>query len=80
MLTYCFKVCTHPCPRHLPQDIAEPGREEKAQERAGVGVGVGGHGALLSGQEVALLFSGSPRFSFQSNQRSVFSLRAEAPQ
>lgn len=78
MLTYCFKVCTHPCPRHLPQDIAEPGREEKAQERAGVGVER--HGALLSGQEVALLFSGSPRFSFQSHQRSVFSLRAAARQ
>lgn len=42
MLTYCSKVCTHPRPRHLPQDMAEPGREEKAQERAGGVGGVGG--------------------------------------
>lgn len=35
MLTYCFKVCTHPCPRHLPQDVAEAGREGRVQGRAG---------------------------------------------
>lgn len=68
---YYYPVIISLRPCHLSQDaqLKHPGtcggREGGVSE---------GDIKMQSGQEVALLFSGSPRFSFQSTQRSVLSL------
>ncbi len=78
MLSYHFIVPTHPRPFHLPQDMQlkhpgtyggrEGGREGGRARRGDV--------KRPSGQEVTPLFSGSPRFSFQSHQKSLLSPQA----